>query len=210
MNWIWGWTVIFWWQNCKIYVKVTNVIFLIVWIKLYYITDADSFQQPVIFSAFHRIHLQVKVVDGTFNFTEPLEDWISYTEYDNADRPVLRHRLEDLEPDCYYQLEIRARNSMGKSDANALFIFRTASGQLVTCSSHSLCAVFAQIKMLCPKTKTWNKLSKLVFRGNCYPVAVGAFTYLSAVISVGGGIAPWVFLSCELVKASWWMQLELK
>jgi hypothetical protein len=80
--------------------------------------------------------MQVKVVDGTFNFTEPLEDWISYTEHNNVDHPVIHHKLEDLEPDSYYQLEIMAKNSLGKSDPNALFIFRTAAGQLLQRFKH--------------------------------------------------------------------------
>ena len=71
---------------------------------------------------------QVKVEDGTFNFTEPLEDWTSYIIHDNPDRPMLYHKVIDLEPDSHYELVVEARNSLGKSDPSARFIFLTAPG----------------------------------------------------------------------------------
>jgi len=70
----------------------------------------------------------VKVDEGTFNFTEPLEDWISYSIHDNPERPIFHHKVIDLEPDSHYELVIEAKNSLGKSDPNARFIFRTAQG----------------------------------------------------------------------------------
>ena len=70
------------------------------------------------------------MVDGTFNFSEPLVDWTWYIVVEDVDRPMTYHRLEELESDSFYELEVIAVNDLGRSDVDDQFIFTTASDGL--------------------------------------------------------------------------------
>jgi len=68
----------------------------------------------------------VEVVDGTYNFSEPLVDWTWYMVVEDHDRPLTHHRLDDLEPRSFYELQVIAVNELGRSDVSDQFIFSTA------------------------------------------------------------------------------------
>ena len=69
------------------------------------------------------------VVEGTYNFSEPLVDWTWYIVAEDGDRPMTYHRLEDLVPDSFYELQVIAVNQLGRSDVDSQFIFSTATAQ---------------------------------------------------------------------------------
>jgi len=69
----------------------------------------------------------VLVVDGTYNFSEPLEDWTWYTVSEDSHRPMTYHRVDDLVPDSFYELQVIAVNELGHSDVDSQFIFSTAA-----------------------------------------------------------------------------------
>ena len=71
------------------------------------------------------------MVDGTYNFSEPLVDWIWYEVTEDFDRPLTSHRLDDLVPDSFYELQVIAVNDLGRSDVESLFIFSTAADGLL-------------------------------------------------------------------------------
>lgn len=66
------------------------------------------------------------MVDGTYNFSEPLVDWTWYIVVEDVDRPMTYHRLDGLEPDSFYELQVIAVNKLGRSDVDDQFIFSTA------------------------------------------------------------------------------------
>lgn len=72
------------------------------------------------------------MVEDSYNFSEPLEDWTTYTKEDDASHPLHEYQLEDLLPSSFYQIEIRARNAMGTSDPNSDFIFSTTTGMNIS------------------------------------------------------------------------------
>jgi len=74
----------------------------------------------------HR-HVQVEVVGGTYNLSEPLVDWTWYIVDEDPRHPLSRYRLIDLEPQSFYELQVIAVNELGRSDVDARFIFSTAA-----------------------------------------------------------------------------------
>jgi len=69
------------------------------------------------------------VIDSTYNFSEPLVDWTWYIVSEDQHRPMTYHRLEDLIPDCFYELQVIAVNQLGRSDVDSQFIFSTAAAE---------------------------------------------------------------------------------
>lgn len=65
------------------------------------------------------------VEKGSFNISQPLEDWVVDT---TDDIPLNYYQLRDLQPESHYELEIRTQNSMGWSQSNKQFVFLTAKG----------------------------------------------------------------------------------
>jgi len=77
--------------------------------------------------------MQVLVVNGTYNFSEPLVDWTWYYVPEDSYRPMRHHRLEDLIADSFYELQVIAINRLGRSDVDTQFIFHTAADGLLLC-----------------------------------------------------------------------------
>jgi len=95
------------------------------------------------------------VVDGTYNFSEPLVDWTWYIVAEGIDRPMTYHRLEDLEPDSFYELQVIAVNDLGRSDVDDSFIFSTAAHGVPAFFAMSSSCVLVTVKLLvnahCPR-----------------------------------------------------------
>ena len=87
----------------------------------------------------HCCCVQVEVVDGTYNFSEPLVDWTWYMVVEDRDRPLTHHRLDDLEPRSFYELQVIAVNELGRSDVSDQFIFSTAADDQGSSPSDVLC-----------------------------------------------------------------------
>jgi len=67
------------------------------------------------------------VVEGTYNFSEPLVDWTWYVVDEHRDDPLSHHTLDDLKPRSFYELRVTAVNELGRSDVDSQFIFSTAA-----------------------------------------------------------------------------------
>jgi len=71
--------------------------------------------------------MQVAVVEGTYNFSEPLVDWTWDIMDEDGDDPLSHHTLYDLEPRSFYELQVIAVNQLGRSDVTSRFIFHTTA-----------------------------------------------------------------------------------
>jgi hypothetical protein len=65
-----------------------------------------------------------KVIDDRVNSTQTAEIFTTKIVKDDPNHP-LDYLLEDLDPNCRYELEIRAKNPMGWSRPSQTFFFRT-------------------------------------------------------------------------------------
>lgn len=74
--------------------------------------------------------MQVKVKPGTYEFESALEDWMRRVREEHNSDGRLYYLLQQLYPSSYYQLEVKAMNDVGWSEANPEFIFSTATGGL--------------------------------------------------------------------------------
>lgn len=79
---------------------------------------------------------KVLVERGSFNISQPLEDWI--IEPTDEDIPLNYYQLRDLQPESHYELEIRTQNSMGWSQSNKQFVFLTAKDLFATTSTSTI------------------------------------------------------------------------
>lgn len=73
--------------------------------------------------------LQVSAKEGedyTFTVEQPLENWIVKTVADNGQ--LLVYKLSGLSQKTFYQVSVKARNSIGWSGDHDNFVFRTAIG----------------------------------------------------------------------------------
>ena len=68
---------------------------------------------------------------------------------EDADYPMSRHRLVDLRPHSFYELQVIAVNDLGRSDVTSQFIFSTAAkaGKLVCARSQQLFFLYLVFKV---------------------------------------------------------------
>lgn len=81
---------------------------------------------------------QVAVNDGSWEFKKPLEDWTRLVVQEDISRPRQFYKLENLQPNSYYELQVMARNDIDASAPNPQFIFRTADGEYALSYSDSI------------------------------------------------------------------------
>jgi len=67
---------------------------------------------------------------GTYEFASALEDWMRRVREEHNSDGRLYYLLQQLCPSSFYQLEVKAMNDVGWSEANPEFVFSTATGAL--------------------------------------------------------------------------------
>jgi len=76
-------------------------------------------------------HLQVTVDDkGLLNITSDTAEWTKISEAELL-FPVSDCQLVRLRPSAHYQVEVRAKNDKGWSEAGPVFVFTTGEGEVV-------------------------------------------------------------------------------
>jgi len=68
------------------------------------------------------------------NGPEPVSEWMLRERDARPDLPSLHYVLRNLDPQTWYQLEVRALNNIGWSQPNDLFCFTTATGECILCA----------------------------------------------------------------------------
>lgn len=72
--------------------------------------------------------IKFRRVKGEGDQLEPLEDWKVRLRHDDEVRPMTSYILDGLRGGTSYQLQLRARNDLGYSEVNNLFVFHTFDG----------------------------------------------------------------------------------
>lgn len=77
--------------------------------------------------------LQVLVNEATGDFKKPLTDWTKLIVQEDNTQPRRFYKLSRLRPNSHHEVQVLARNDIGRSSPNPQFIFTTADGKWGNC-----------------------------------------------------------------------------
>jgi predicted dithiol-disulfide oxidoreductase (DUF899 family) len=95
------------------------------------VTDFIFIFAPDLTSTCPTLQVKVSHVNGNVAYEESKETWETIYRPDDDKNPMVEFTIENLKEMTSYEVEIKARNSIGWSAVNDRFVFTTSQGQSI-------------------------------------------------------------------------------